>query len=484
MKVAIYARKSTEQTGAGEEQKSVARQIQHSREYAAGKGWTVLDECVFSDDGISGAEFQKRPGFLRLMNSLKPRPPFQVLVMSEESRLGREAIETGYVLKQILDAGVRVFHYLEDRERTLDSAMDKVMLSLVNFASEMERERAKIRTHDALLDRAKRGYVTGGTVYGYSNREILTTETAADGSRERSHVLREIHSEQADTVRRIFGLYVDGLGFKRIAKRLNDDGIQPPGKRSTTWAPSAIREILLRPLYRGEIVWNKTQRIDRAGTKAQRTRPESEWVRFTRAELRILPDVLWERAQEVLEQARKTHYGKETSPGGRAFRASRHHHGSPYLLTGFAKCTECGSSIISVSRSHGKQRAHFYGCSYYHTRGTPACTNAVQMRQEIVNPAIIEAISAPLSPEIIEVSIQRAIEKIRDSQSGQNVDAKALEKRIAESEARERNLIEAVKQGEAPQALLRPSETKRPQGEAYKPNWTGWQAFASPHPLT
>jgi DNA invertase Pin-like site-specific DNA recombinase len=37
MKVAIYARKSTEQTGAGEEQKSVARQIQHSREYAAGK---------------------------------------------------------------------------------------------------------------------------------------------------------------------------------------------------------------------------------------------------------------------------------------------------------------------------------------------------------------------------------------------------------------------------------------------------------------
>jgi hypothetical protein len=43
-----------------------------------------------SDDGISGAEFQKRPGFLPLMNALKPRPPFQVLVMSEESRLGRD----------------------------------------------------------------------------------------------------------------------------------------------------------------------------------------------------------------------------------------------------------------------------------------------------------------------------------------------------------------------------------------------------------
>ena len=51
---------------------------------------------MFVDDGISGAEFANRPGFLRLMNAVKPRPSFQVLIMSEESRLGREAIETAY----------------------------------------------------------------------------------------------------------------------------------------------------------------------------------------------------------------------------------------------------------------------------------------------------------------------------------------------------------------------------------------------------
>jgi len=42
------------------------------------------------------------------------------LIMSEESRLGREAIETAYALKQLVTGGVRVFFYLEDRERTLD----------------------------------------------------------------------------------------------------------------------------------------------------------------------------------------------------------------------------------------------------------------------------------------------------------------------------------------------------------------------------
>lgn len=141
MKTAIYARKSTDQSGVADDQKSVTRQVEHARSYAAAKGWTMDEASVFVDDGISGAEFANRPGFLRLMNALKPRPPFQVLIMSEESRLGHEAIETAYALKQLVTAGVRVFFYLEDRERTLDSPTDKIMLSLTAFADALERER-------------------------------------------------------------------------------------------------------------------------------------------------------------------------------------------------------------------------------------------------------------------------------------------------------------------------------------------------------
>ena len=74
--VAVYARKSTEQSVA-DEAKSVTRQIEHARAYAVRKGWTVDDSHTYVDDGISGAEFLKRPGFLRMMNALKPRPPFR-----------------------------------------------------------------------------------------------------------------------------------------------------------------------------------------------------------------------------------------------------------------------------------------------------------------------------------------------------------------------------------------------------------------------
>jgi DNA invertase Pin-like site-specific DNA recombinase len=93
--------------------------------------------------------------------------------MSEESRLGRESIETAYALKQLVRAGVRVFFYLEDRERTLDSPTDKIMLSLMTFADELEREKARQRTYAAMQRKARAGHVTGGWCFGVSERERL-----------------------------------------------------------------------------------------------------------------------------------------------------------------------------------------------------------------------------------------------------------------------------------------------------------------------
>jgi DNA invertase Pin-like site-specific DNA recombinase len=347
MIAAIYARKSTDQNGVGEEEKSVARQIEHAKAYAVRKGWTIDDAHVYSDDGISGAEFKKRPGFLKLLNALSPRPPFQVLVMSEESRLGREAIETGYVLKQIMDAGVRVFFYLEDRERTLDTAMDKVVLSLTNFASEMEREKARQRTYDAMVRKAKALHVTGGKVYGYDNVDVPSPED--NGSRLR--VVRQINEEQAAIVRRVFELYASGVGMVKIAHRLNQEGVKPP--RGRGWAPSGIREMLHRELYRGVVVWNRSQKIVRAGTKKQRKRDESEWIRIEAPELRIVSDDLWQRVKATLDSRAATFpRGADRKLMGRP----RYKDESSYLLVGFAKCSTwraCGDRPSRLGSRRG-----------------------------------------------------------------------------------------------------------------------------------
>jgi DNA invertase Pin-like site-specific DNA recombinase len=283
MIAAIYARKSTEQNGVGDETKSVTRQVEHAKAYATKKGWAVVEDYVYVDDGISGAEFVKRPGFLRLMNALKPKPSFQVLIMSEESRLGREQIETAYALKQIITAGVRVFYYLEDRERTLESPTDKLMLSVTAFADEMEREKTRQRTHDALVRKARAGYVAGGSVYGYDNVEVTVPDTVT-GKPKRLHVERRINEAEAAVIREIFEKAAAGGGTRRIAHDLNARGVPAPAPRRAgrprAWAPSTIYAMLTRPLYRGEVVWNRSRKRDAWGIKHQTGRAEAEWVQL------------------------------------------------------------------------------------------------------------------------------------------------------------------------------------------------------------
>ena len=214
------------------------------------------------------------------MNALKPRAPFQVLVMSEESRLGREAIETAYALKQLVQAGVRVFFYLEDRERTLDTPTDKIMLSLTAFADELEREKARQRTYDAMQRKAKAGHVTGGRVFGYDNVELCAA----------------------------------GSGLTKITKALNAAGAaapRPQQGRPAAWAPSSIREALLRPIYRGEIVWNQTRKRDSWGRSKRSNRDEGSWLRVAAPALPISPlragplFAVWRRIRLAQSSARR-----------------------------------------------------------------------------------------------------------------------------------------------------------------------------------
>ena len=327
VRAAIYARKSTDQIGVRDAERSVTRQVDHARAYAAQKGWSVADEHTYVDDGISGAEFDQRPGFLRLMNALKPSPPFQALIMSEESRLGREAIETAYALKQLVTAGVRVWFYLEDRERTLDSPTDKIMLSLTAFSDELEREKARQRTYDAMRRKALAGHVTGGRVFGYDN---VRTDAGP--------VKRVINKAEAAAVRRIFELYVDGSGQSLIAKRLNEEGAVSPRSqqgRPRAWAPSSVHEVLERPLYRGRIVWNRTRKRDQWGQRRQRPRPEQDWLEVDAPALRIVPESLW-TAVQVRRQERRERYLKTT--GGRTFGRPGRDVDSKYLaISGFPK---------------------------------------------------------------------------------------------------------------------------------------------------
>lgn len=236
MIAAIYARKSNEQRDRADEEKSVARQISRGREFAERKlGSEVPDEFIFIDDAISGAEFDKRDDLLRLLRFLKhtPRPPFHFLVIMEEARIGRETIEIPYLVKQIVQAGVRVFSYQTGREWTLDTPQDKFILSATAFADELKRVKDSQTVYDTFASKASRGHVVGATVFGYDNVPVL----GPDGKR--SHVVRVVNSDQADVVRRIFALSAAGTGLARLAKLLKQRE-HPPRSRSEVVSPDGV----------------------------------------------------------------------------------------------------------------------------------------------------------------------------------------------------------------------------------------------------
>lgn len=412
---------------------------------------------MYVDDGISDAEFANRPGFLRLMNALKPRPPFQVLVMSEESRLGREAIETAYALKQLVTAGVRVFFYLENRERTLDSPTDKIMLSLTAFADELEREKARQRTYDAMLRKAQAGQVTGGRVFGYDNIDVI----AADGKR--SHVERRINDAEATVVRRIFELSAAGTGYTRIAKLLNAEHALAPRAqqgRPTGWAPTTIHEILRRPIYRGEIVWNKTRKRDVWGQHHQSPRSRDEWLRISAPALRIVSDDLWAAAQMRLQQLR-TRLAKVTN--GRAGARARNLD-SKYLLVGFARCGVCGGSVAATSRSHGRKRKHFYQCLAYSKRGTSICGAHLALPIDVVDEAVLGTLAGEvLTPAVVDAVVAGVLAELEPATARRNLDT--LRTELSRIDREIERLTEAIATGGELASLLAAVQSRHARRE-------------------
>ncbi len=418
LRFAVYVRKSNEDAR-HEDHRSTARQIEQARRYVEARGGEVLPDCVYQDDAISGAEFKNRAGLIRFLDTLKNGKPFNAIVMSEESRLGREQVETAYILKQITDAGVRVFYYMDDREAKLDSAMDKIMASLTLFGAELEREKARQRARDTAERKARQGFVTGGEPYGYENVHYKDGVEVLRGA-PHDYVKRRIKENEAAVIRSVFRMYEVGYGHVVIAKTMNGypryaDQLReffggqspaPPRKRTGSWAPTQVREMLYRRLYRGEIVWGQYTNVDRNGRAGLRVkRDSSEHLVVPAPDLRIVPEPLWQAVQRRLQVVNEGYLRDtrrklwEQPDRGREGR---------YLLTGLAKCGCCGWNLAVLG---GVRRV--YGCAHSFRRGI--CANTVTQPVAAVDAAFLAALEREvLTPERFRYAVEIAVERVRE----------------------------------------------------------------------
>ncbi len=461
LRFAVYARKSNEDAR-HEDHRSTARQVEQARRYVAAKGGEVLAEHLYTDDAVSGAEFKARAGLLRLLDALKNGKPFNALVMSEESRLGREQVETAYILKSITDAGVRVFYYLEDKEAKLDSAMAKIMSSLSMFSAEMERERARQRVRDSAERKARQGHVTGGQPFGYRNVRMKDGRPAGPGETH-DFVVREIKDDEAAAIRGMFEAYRDGFGMTAIAKSLNADpaymaqnriyfgGQRVPTPRANTgsWGPAGVSETLVRPLYRGELVWGKTTHVDKGGRASIAVKADREPIRIAAPTLRIIDEPLWQAVQRRLKAAGEAYLRDEHGRlQGKPDRPDLRGEGG-YLLSGLAKCGACSWNLVVVG---GRDRR--YGCGRHITRG--GCANDLRQPVTLVDAAFLAELERTvMTPEHFAATVERTVAFLRE-RLRMDPDCRArLEKERAALQKKIARWVAAIGDGQAAAALVR-----------------------------
>lgn len=419
---AIYARKSTKQEG-GDDVKSVSRQIDNAKAFAIAQGWTVDDRYVFADDGISGAETTRLVAKQQLLNLIfSGRCPFEVLVMQSDDRFSRaDGDEALKEMKDIDRAGIDIWFYSDGSKFKHGNFSDNISGYLKKEFNAQARRAVAEKTHEAMVSKARQGFVTGNKVFGYLNVRV-----------EKGKVLREVNPTEAAVVQTIYEKYAHGDGFKSIARALNAKHAPSPKSqrgRPAGWDPGTVRSVLKRPLYRGIFIYNKTKKRNskgeiHKGRKPQK--PESQWITVDLPKLRIVDPRLADAVDERLNARRnaflRTAKGKLLGrPRGT---------GVKHLLSGFLEC-ECGATFEAVKRG---KRTFTYVCSAARRKGPDVCSSKVAIRKEDFEPGVLRAIEGTvLHPDFIDRVLDAAFVAQPTDERDQLVEERATLRREIEN---------------------------------------------------
>ena len=298
--------------------------------------------------------------------------------------------------------------------------------------ADVYRDQIGYRTRRGLEGRARNGKPTGGRAYGYV--------AARDGETRQ----REVHAEQAETVRRIFTWYAAGKSPRWIAGELNRLGVPSPGaswnrtsvrlsaKRKRGLVASAIHGdrtrgtgILNNPLYTGQIVWNRSTWKRSASDSKQRKwqlNDADQVITHADERLRIVAQPLWEAVkarQQSIEGMTVKLRGVLRHKG----RLPRH------VLSELLSCQQCGGTFRRVNTRE-------YGCASHADGGESACSNGIRVKETIAELRLLEELACEvLSPEGVALLKTRLSDRFRKASRAPKATPKPQAAQIAKKTA-------------------------------------------------
>lgn len=294
VRLAVYARNSDE----SQSLTSIEDQIRRSLDYAAKLGLEATEVLRFSDDDMSGYKKRvafARPGFRALLQSWD-NGEFDVLIVDELSRLGRNLRQQIEILERIDDTAVRLIC-----ADGIDTNNPGSLMAL-GFKGVMAQEESRSTSHRVkrgMLGQLIRGYMLAPPPFGYRSERQYGDGGRAIGT------IWHIDEEQALIVREMYRLRSIGTAYAKIAQWLNDTRV-PTKRGGRIWRAAAIRRMLENTIYRGEVSWNE-EVSNASGTTGCGGNAAGLKRFFERPHLRLVSDSLWSGAQS--ENISRTGYG-------------------------------------------------------------------------------------------------------------------------------------------------------------------------------
>ena len=355
-RAAIYCRLSKDDDLDGESA-SIANQRDMLEHYCEKQGWEVVE--VYQDDGYTGLNME-RPDLKRMIKAIERRQ-VNLVITKDLSRLGRNYLQTGYLIEDFFPRnGVR-YIAMNDGIDTLRENND--IAPFKNILNEMYSKDISKKVHSSYLLKAQKGEFTGCVApFGYRK-----------DPEDKNHLL--VDEETAPIVRQIFRWALEGHGPNFIRRRLEEQKVPCPtwwnrerGIRNVRtkwekkdpengrymWDFSVIKDILMNPVYTGAIASQKKDYRFKIGTIGEK-KPQ-DWIVVEQRHEPLIDSKSFAIVQDKLKSRQRPRQDGETS-----------------LFAGLIKCGECGKSL-TIRTTHAKHPQQIYACKTYGAFGKNHCT--------------------------------------------------------------------------------------------------------------
>jgi DNA invertase Pin-like site-specific DNA recombinase len=337
-RVAGYARVSTDSE---DQYASYEAQVDYyTSMIKANTEWEFVD--IYTDEGISGTSTNRREGFNRMIDDALAGK-IDLIVTKSVSRFARNTVDSLQTIRKLKEHKVEVY-FEKESIKTFDSKGEL----LITIMSSLAQEESRSISENTKWGRRKR-FADGQVTVCYTR--FLGYDKGPDGN-------LVVNPQQAKLVRYIFSLFLQGLTFYGIAKRLGSEGhITVTGKR--VWHSSTIQQVLTNVKYKGDALLQKYYIADFLTKKPVVNKGEvPQYYVEKNHEAIILPEVFNLVQKEIAH--RKKH--AETTKGD-------------HIFSGRIRCGHCGGIYgPKVWHSKDRYRKVVWQCNEKYAQRHATCT--------------------------------------------------------------------------------------------------------------